>query len=288
MSDSPVARLNERLASLSELRGKRCLVTGGCGFVGRHIVEQLLQAGASFVRVIDLRVTEYNERVEFVQGDLTNKTDVFNAVAGCDVVFHVASPSPTHASERILMLVNVEGTKLVIEACKENKATLVCTSSASVIDDAANTSVCSNADEHTPAPKVCVGAYEKSKLKQEQLVIEAATEEQVMAAVVRPRGIFGPHDPHFFPRVIETGAKNKTRMMLGDACNLADFTFVGNVAYGHLLAANALLAGDKCVNGQVFIVTNNEPVPFWDFMARVCRGINVPRPQFNLPYGLMI
>ena len=114
---------------------------------------------------------------------------------------------------------------------------------------------------------------------------------------IRPHGIFGQHDVQMMPRVIASARAGKTKYTIGDgrygsspcfflpwhplntvlsqlACsNEVDFTFVGNVVHGHLLAAQAAPA--KC-NAEVFFITNDEPVPFWSFMTQVWDVQHVP------------
>ncbi len=83
-----------------ELRGATCLVTGGAGLIGSHIVEQLIDSGAAEVRVLDslvrgrrdnLRGAEARGRVRFIQGDVRDWATVHEATAGCAYVFHEAA-----------------------------------------------------------------------------------------------------------------------------------------------------------------------------------------------------
>src|SRR5688572_11870309 len=122
MIPAPYRLPTHSLSKLSVLQGKTVAVTGGCGFLGRHIVEILVQAGAS-VRVFDVVTPDQKSRVEnvsYVTGDLLNKKDLLDLFAGpVYAVIHVASPSPMSQNAELFMRVNVGGTRNVIEAMRE-------------------------------------------------------------------------------------------------------------------------------------------------------------------------
>ena len=104
----------------------KCLVTGGAGFLGRHIVRQLVESNEYEVSVFDIRALEgagFEKVVTFV-GDLRKPEDVERAVDGCEVVFHVATAAPTGTNALNLALmdgVNIKGTKNVIDASVNKK-----------------------------------------------------------------------------------------------------------------------------------------------------------------------
>lgn len=98
-------------AQLVALKAKKCLVTGGSGFVGRHIVELLLEVGSQ-VTVFDVIEPKPEDRlptVTYIKGDLLSAESVRAAVAGKFVVFHVASPSPLSKNAELFFNVNVNG-----------------------------------------------------------------------------------------------------------------------------------------------------------------------------------
>ncbi|HWN81701.1 MAG TPA: SDR family NAD(P)-dependent oxidoreductase, partial [Candidatus Udaeobacter sp.] len=109
---------------------QRVLVTGGAGFIGSHIVERLLEAGAS-VRVLDNFSTGHRRNLEFgpvsgrlelLTGDLRDPDAVRRAVAGVEVVFHeaaLASVQRSIAEPEIVNAVNVTGTLNLLVAARE-------------------------------------------------------------------------------------------------------------------------------------------------------------------------
>lgn len=129
------------------------LVTGGCGFLGSHVVELLLKRFPGIkVAVMDLRVTSNTfDDVIYYAADLTSADDTRSVIRQCrpDVIIHTASPvfQTVNARTRALMYkVNVEGTKTLLgEAKKAGVKAFVYTSSASVVGNARNDLI--NADE---------------------------------------------------------------------------------------------------------------------------------------------
>ncbi|KAL3417621.1 3-beta hydroxysteroid dehydrogenase/isomerase [Phlyctema vagabunda] len=259
----------------------KVLVIGGCGFLGHHIVELLQRSYNASVSVIDLRTSSNRkDGVTYVDGDITKLESllpVFEQIRP-DVVIHTASPTLAGGSRELYYKVNVEGTKCVIEACqKTGVKALVYTSSASVVSD--NSSDLINADERWPVirGKKQTEYYSETKAQAEALAIAAnrsATAPKLLTAAIRPATIFGPGDVQLIPNMLNVYYEGKTGFQLGENTNLFDFTYVENVAHGHLLAALALLAtttlatpplDHEKVDGEVFFVTNDSPVYFWDF-----------------------
>ncbi|WRT64820.1 uncharacterized protein IL334_001756 [Kwoniella shivajii] len=218
------------------------LVVGGCGFLGRHIVEQLLERGESQVSVFDIVQRHFDNNVTFYIGDLSKPEDVQNALhkSQATVVIHTASPA--HGmGKAIYEKVNVEGTRTLLEAIQQSESTvgkLVYTSSGGVIYSGKED--ITNVDERVNYPLVPLDAYNATKVEAEKMVLDANGQGGLLTCAIRPAGIFGPGDRQMisgFYGVIKNG---QTKWQIGDNTNLGDFTFVGNVAYAHLLAADKL------------------------------------------------
>eukprot|EP00064_Thunnus_orientalis_P000962 superscaffoldBa00000058_g963 len=263
---------------------KRCAVIGGSGFLGRHLVEKLLDRGYS-VSVFDIRQSYELPGVSFHQGDLCDKQALLPALKDVSLVFHCASPAPASDNRELFERVNIQGTRTVIETCVETGVQkLVLTSSASVVFEGTDIK---NGREDLPYAKKPIDYYTETKIKQEKLVLEACDKQKgFLTVAIRPHGIFGPRDPQLVPILVDTARRGKMKFIIGDGTNLVDFTFVENVVHGHILAAERLKP-DSPICGKPYHITNDEPIRFWDFMSEVLVGLGYAAPRYHLPYALV-
>ncbi|PNH01364.1 Sterol-4-alpha-carboxylate 3-dehydrogenase, decarboxylating [Tetrabaena socialis] len=287
-------------ATASSKPPMRALVTGGAGFLGRHVVRQLLESGGYEVTVFDVRKPEGEPQPHAaLVGDLRKPDDVAAAVAGMDVVFHVATAAPTGENAlniALMQSVNVDGTRLLLEAClAAGVSRVVYTSSASVVFDGSPLVM---VDETAPYAAKPMDHYTRTKIEGEQLVLQyngralarpAARDGATALATValRPSGIFGEGDAVFVPTLVRNARAGKMKYVLGSGRNECDFTYAGNVAHAHLLAAAALRPG-SAVAGKPYFITNGEPKRFWGMMGDMCEGLGYGRPRIHLPYLLVL
>lgn len=264
----------------STLKGKRCVIIGGCGFLGQHLVESLLEKGA-LVTVFDIRKSYSNDRVEFVIGDLNDSEILKTALKDAHVVFHVASPPPELDDRTLFFNVNVKGTKNVIQACKDaGVKRFVLTSSCSVIYEGTDLK---NANETHPYAKKMLDYYVETKILQEQEVLKANDDRNFLTVSIRPHGIFGPKD--ILVSSMLQQAKKGLKFVIGDGKNIVDFTHVKNVCHGHILAAEQLEPGSQ-ICGEIFNITNDEPIAFWDFYGILATRMGYSAPTIHIPYQL--
>ncbi|KAH9905247.1 sterol-4-alpha-carboxylate 3-dehydrogenase [Xylariomycetidae sp. FL2044] len=272
----------QRRASAKPVFGN-VLVVGGTGFLGHHVVKLLVERyTVASISVIDRSVSRNrrpdSDGVRYYEADITSMSSLTSAFAEIrpDVVIHTASPIPqtdVTPPRALYDAVNVGGTRNIVKACQSHGVkALVYTSSASVICD--HSSAVINADETWPPVR---GAnqpeyYTESKAQAEDLVIAANRRAPfpLRTAVIRPSAIIGEGDVMIIPRFIDIYNEGKHYFQLGSNENLFDFTYAGNVAHGHLLAAEALLDSSRDgVDGECFFITNDSPVYFWDFARAV-------------------
>ncbi|XP_045062795.1 sterol-4-alpha-carboxylate 3-dehydrogenase, decarboxylating-like [Coregonus clupeaformis] len=263
---------------------KRCAVIGGSGFLGRHLVEKLLDKGYT-VSVFDIRQSYELPGVTFHQGDLCDKQALLTALQDVSLVFHCASPAPASDDKALFQRVNIQGTQTVLQACTEaGVQKVVLTSSASVVFEGTDIK---DGREDLPYAKKPIDYYTETKIEQEKLVLKACDKEKgLLTVAIRPHGIFGPRDPQLVPILVDTARRGKMKFIIGDGCNLVDFTFVENVDHGHILAAESLRP-ESPICGKAYHITNDEPVRFWDFMSDILVGLGYAAPRYHLPYTLV-
>uniref|UniRef100_A0A8C6GL50 3-beta hydroxysteroid dehydrogenase/isomerase domain-containing protein n=1 Tax=Mus spicilegus TaxID=10103 RepID=A0A8C6GL50_MUSSI len=240
-------------------KAKKCTVIGGSGFLGQHMVEQLLDWGYT-VNVFDIHQGFDNPPGAVLYRRPVQPTGPVPT-----------SPPPYSNNKELFYRVNFIGTKTVIETCKEaGVQKLILTSSASVVFEGVDIK---NGTEDLPYAMKPIDYYTETKILQERAVLDANDpKKNFLTAAIRPHGIFGPRDPQLVPILIDAARKGKMKFMIGNGENLVNFTFVENVVHGHILAA--------------FHITNDEPIPFWMFLSLILTGLNYEAPKYHIPYWM--
>ena len=252
------------------------LVTGGGGFLGEAVVRQLLARGDT--------VRSFSRRhypalgVEQIQGDIADAAAVDRAVAGCDVVFHIAAKAGVWGSAKEYHRINVVGTENVIATCRTHGVQkLVFTSSPSVVTTGHDIA---GGDESLPYPRRYLAHYPRTKAAAERLVLNANGPDLATVSL-RPHLIWGPGDNHLIPRLIERAQAGKFRQ-IGDGSNQVDVTYIDNAAAAHLLAADRLGPASR-VAGKAYFISQGEPVPVWTFINRVLGLAGLPPVTRRVP-----
>ena len=239
------------------------LVTGGGGFLGKYIVEQLLAEGATVRSLSRNRYSELDALgVETIQGDLRDSQIVNRACQEINAVYHVAAVPGIWGKWKHFHEINTEGTENVIAACLRNRVEkLIYTSSPSVVYDGKPHL---DADESLPYPAKYLCHYPHSKALAEKAVLAANGESALATVALRPHLIWGPRDNHLIPRLIDR-ALNGRLIRIGDGTNVVSMAYVENVAAAHLQACEALSIGGPCA-GQAYFINEPEPVRLWKWI----------------------
>jgi nucleoside-diphosphate-sugar epimerase len=259
------------------------IVTGGGGFVGRHLVAALLERGDR-VRVLDIAEPPPSG-AEFVRTDMTDRGAVIAATRGASSVFHNASLVHTKQNKAdVVWAVNVDGTRHVIEACQAHGVPrLVYVSSGSVVYDGEDIE---NGDESLPYATKNLAPYAQSKVEAEKLVLAKSGEGGVATTALRPHVVFGPHDTRFLPALMKHAKSGRLRYQVGRRTWLSDYTYVQNLVDA-LLAADERLGLDSPVAGNAYFITNGEPMPFWEFVRRVLARLDLPPLRGRIPHQIV-
>ncbi len=263
------------------------LVTGGGGFLGRYIVDQLIDRG---IRVTTFSRGSYPELEALgarqVRGDLRDLQALTDACRDdngqpVDVVYHVAARAGLWGPYNDFYEANVTGTVNVIEACRATGVRrLVYTSSPSVIFDGTNQR---NVDESIPYPDHYESPYPETKAIGEQRVL-AANSSELLTTSIRPHLIFGPRDNHLLPSLIARARQGRVPQV-GDGTNMVDLTYVEDAAQAHLQAADALEPGSP-VAGSVYFISQGEPVVLWPWISDFLARLGLPPIRMRIPLGL--
>ena len=255
------------------------LVTGGGGFLGLAVVEQLLARGdrvRSFARGVYPGLAALG--VEVLRGDLRDAQVVGQACAGCDVVFHVAAKAGIWGRYAVYYEPNVRGTQNVLAACREHGVhRLVYTSSPSVVFDGRSME---GVDESAPYPQKYHSHYSATKALAEQAVL-AANGKTLRTLALRPHLIWGPRDNHLVPRIVSQGRAGTLRRV-GDGTNKVDTTYIDNAARAHLLAADALETNPQAA-GRPFFISQGEPMALSEIINGILAAAGLPPLTRSVP-----
>ncbi|KAK3307139.1 uncharacterized protein B0T15DRAFT_553555 [Chaetomium strumarium] len=250
------------------------LVTGGGGFLGGHIVQQLVEDSAARAIAIVSRnpkATSNNPRVTFHAADIANDAQikaVFDVVKP-NMVIHTASPHHTEPAS-MQQQTNVEGTKLLLQhakACSETHA-FVYTSSDSAVVPTQEPLTEDEAELYTEAH--FPDAYSRTKAVADKTVQDANCDE-LRTAVIRIPVIYGENDNNLIPQLLTSVRKKQHKMQIGRNNKVFEFLYIKKAAEAHILAARALLEPESASNiaGEAFFVSDGKPQPFFDF-SRKC------------------
>ena len=258
---------------------KKVLVTGATGFLGKYVVEELVEHGyqvRAFGRNSQVGRSLENSSVSFFQGDLTKAEDVVEACKGMDMVVHAGALSTVWDPWEDFYQANVLGTKYVLEACRQTGIQrLVYVSSPSIY--AAPKDQLGIKESDAPEGNN-LNNYIRSKLASERLFKDYP---DVPSVILRPRGLFGIGDTNILPRVINLSQKIGIPL-IGDGRQLMDMTCVENVALAIRLALEAPEA-----KGEVFNITNGEPRAFRDLLEESLIGLGYPIKYRKIPASLL-
>ena len=248
------------------------MVTGGAGFIGSHIVEELVRRGER-VRVLDNfstgrreNIAPFLEHIELIEGDLRDLPTVRQAVEGVDYVLHQAAlPSvPRSVADPLASnAANVTGTlHLLVAARDAGSKRVVYASSSSIYGD---NPTLPKQEDMPPVPK---SPYAVSKLAGEHYCRAFTAVYGLETVCLRYFNVFGPRqDPAsqyaaVIPKFITAMLRNDPPTVYGDGYQSRDFTYVSNVVRANLLAATA-----PNVAGRVFNVACGQRYTLLDLIA---------------------
>ena len=250
----------------------RFLVTGGGGFLGLYIVEQLLAAGHS-VRVFcrGTYPTLNRDGIETLRGDIRSSAAVSAACKNMDAVFHTAAVPGVWGSWQKYHGINTLGTLNVIDGCRQHDVRrLVYTSSPSVVFDGGDHL---DGDESLPYPTTWMCHYPHSKALAEQAVLKANSTE-LRTVSLRPHLIWGPRDNHLIPRLLQKQKSGRLKRV-GDGRNVVSVSYVENAAAAHLQAEQSLRNGETAA-GRAYFINEPKAVNLWHWIDEILAMAELP------------
>jgi dihydroflavonol-4-reductase len=254
----------------------KALVTGAGGFIGSHVVDALIAAGAE-VRGFDLR--EAPGANEFVVGDILEPDVLSRALSGCDAVFHLAAAySYDRADAALMERVNVAGTKALLDAALRGSRArrIVHTSSCATCGPVAGRPA---TEADSPSAWEMRVAYKRTKRDGEALAIAAAG-HGAEVVIVNPTTPVGPGDRRPTPtgKMVADVARGRARAYL--ARSALNIVAVEDVAAGHVLAFEHGHAGQRYLLG-------GENMAMRDVFAAIATASGRAAPRVPIPWSVV-
>lgn len=239
-------------------------ITGGCGFIGSHIAEELANRGESVV-IYDNLSSGYEHNIQhirdnctFIRGDIREFQHLSEAMKGADYVFHEAAlvsvfdsverPEDNHS-------INLTGMLNVLLAARENKVRRVVFASSAAVYG--NDPVLPKTEDMLPQPE---SPYALAKITGEYYLRVFSSLYNIETVSLRYFNVFGPRqDPSsmysgVISKFTDVLKKGESPLIFGDGKQTRDFVYVKDVVQANLLAMHT----DKAGKGEVFnVATNN-------------------------------
>lgn len=256
-------------------------LTGGTGFLGRHLVPALCRAGYS-VRVLT-RFPENNAwlkrypRVEIIQGDVLNVISYVEAMQGCQYVIHAAGVFRFWGEEQLFHQTNVQGTECLLSSAEQAQIErLIYISTVAVIGQPNPGDVID--ETYPPKP---TDPYQQSKLQAEQIVLKYHRENKVPAIILRPGAFYGPLGEYAFNRLFFRDPMRGLIMQVDAGRHIIFPVYIADVA---LAIVHALNQGCP---GEIYNISGDS-ISHKDAFDIICQEARLPWPRLPIPGWLGI
>ena len=254
----------------------RCLVTGGSGFLGGHLVEALVKRGDQVCALV--RNTSNTKHlcllgVELYQGDVGDIQSLRKATKGIDVVFHCAALAADWGRWEEFENVNVFGTFNLLQAALETRVGKFIHVSTTDVYGYPDSLV----DETAPF-RFRGWPYGDTKIRAEQAVWEHYRKHGLPTSVVRPLNIYGPRSTSFVLEIADL-LRKRSMVNIGRGQKAAGLVYVSNVVDVLLMAA------DKDISiGKAYHASDGSNVTWPQYVNCLADIIGTPHPRISLPY----
>lgn len=221
-------------------------VTGGTGYIGQLLIQQLLQQSFCVQALIrqPSKVPFQHKNLIWYKGDITDYNSVIKAMQGCEQAYHIAALVTLWEKDHHQFdIVNVYGTKNVLDAAVQNGVQrIVITSTGSVFGPSIKFPI----TENDPRTLSFFYEYERSKYEAEKLARTYIT-KGLQPIMVNPTRVYGPGaatESNAVTKMIQLFMQDKWHFIPGDGETVANYAFVHDVVQGHIQAMQKGIAGE--------------------------------------------
>ena len=217
----------------------KCLVTGAAGFIGNALTKRLVEEGHQVKAIIHKhKLKSFGDRVECITADIADASSLKNIECDCDVVFHCASLVNDFGSKNMFDKVNVEGTKNIVDLCKNTKCFIYL---GHIHYESDNQS----------------GYYFRSKYQAEQYLLDKYKQEDFPVVIVRPGNVYGPGATTWVLRPLQAIQKNQISL-IENGSGVFHHTYIDNLIDALLV----VMKKHKAI-GETFDITDGDHFVTW-------------------------
>lgn len=276
------------------MMAKKALVTGGAGFIGSHLCEELLSRGfrvsaidnLSTSRKSNLATSLKNKNFKFYQGSITDIGRMRRLVKDCDVIYHMAAAvGVRYILDHPLgsILTNIKGTEIVLELADKYRKKTILASTSEVYGKHACAPFRED-DYRTLGPtNVSRWSYAEAKAIDEFLALAYAKERKLAVVIVRFFNTVGPRQSARYgmvlPSFIQQALANAPITVYGDGEQLRSFIYVKDAVF-----ATAEISLKKEAIGEIFNIGNNQTISMKDLAFKVKEKTGSTSPIIFLSY----
>jgi nucleoside-diphosphate-sugar epimerase len=255
---------------------RTAFVTGGSGFIGGALIRRLLADGWE-VRALSRSDRSTGELeaagAAAVAGELDDPASIRAGAEGCELAFHAAASTAEWGPWEEFERINVAGTRNAIAGCRDagvRRFVHVGTEAALLAGEPLV-----GVDETAPLRPDSKGHYPASKAMAERAVLEANGSD-LETVVIRPRFVWGPGDTTVLPALVEMIEAGRFAWV-GGGRHLTSTTYIDNAVEGLRLGA------ERGRSGEVYFVTDGDPVVFREFVGKLVRTRGIEPPKRSIP-----
>jgi len=263
---------------------EKVIITGGAGFIGSNLVNKLLENGTEQILIIDdlstgklnnLNNFSENGNIEFIEKRVEDIENLSETFKGFDFCFHLAAGvGVQYIMDNVskALLTNIEGTHIVIEACKQNDIPVLITSTSEVYGVSEDPIWTEETKSLIGPPTKLRWSYAASKLIDEFLALSEYNDGNLKPIIVRLFNIIGPNQLSEYgmvvPKFVEAALNDNPITIHGSGIQTRSFTWVGDVVnYFYLLAKNELY-------GEIYNIGQTEEISISDLAKLIIQKCN--------------
>ena len=280
---TPVKAAAKRRAAIEKRPRATTLITGGTGFLGAHLVKQLVAEGMKDLRVMATSIPDWlvDLGVETFEGSITKAEDVKRAVDGIKDIYHLAGKvSREREDSRDMYAVHVEGTRLLCDAARESGVkTIVLASTSGTIAVTEKGDVIPDETFAQPLDIISRWPYYASKAYQEMAALERFSGKGLRLAIMNPSLLLGPNDERLSSTkvVLDFMARKISAVPSGGL----SFVDARDAAQAFRVAMKKGRHGERYLMGAANWT-------FSKFFGRLERLTKISAPKIALPSKLMV